>query len=165
MQFYPHEIVLYNTLPAICIEKTVCMKTGDELYHKVFQSSRVPQNTLRPKSQSGLKDQPDQDARESLNHQNESELSYGETRCGNIYYIIPGISLSVVQQQDTNRTETDKKLIQEFESHPNKKSFLQDLNKTDKINKFSERIAEADRRHEQQGGLRALRSLFQEAVP
>ena len=46
--------------------------------------------------------------------------------------------LSEVQQQDTNRKEMVKKLIQKFESHPNKKSFLQDLNKTDKINKFSE---------------------------
>ena len=33
-QFYQtrsHAIVLYNTLPAICIEKAVCMKTKEEL--------------------------------------------------------------------------------------------------------------------------------------
>ena len=114
------------------------MKTGDELYHKVFQSPRVLQITLRPNSKSGLKDQHDQDARESSNHHSESELSYGENRCGNIDYKIHGIPLSVVQQQDTNRTETVKKLIQKFESHPTKKSFLQDLNKMGKINTFSE---------------------------
>ena len=45
LQFYQtrsHAYVLYNTLPAICIEKAVCMKTKEELYHKVFQSPRLP---------------------------------------------------------------------------------------------------------------------------
>ena len=40
-----------------------------------------------------------------------------------------------------NRTriaDTVKKMIQQFENHPNKESFLQDLNKTEKITKFSE---------------------------
>ena len=32
---------------------------------------------------------------------------------------IPGIPHSTVQQQDTNRKETAKKLIQQFENHPN----------------------------------------------
>ena len=43
-----------------------------------------------------------------------------------------------VHQQDTNRKETVKKLIQQFENHPNKESFLQDFDKTEKINTFSE---------------------------
>ena len=30
-----HAVVLYNTLPAVCIEIAVCMKTKEELYHKV----------------------------------------------------------------------------------------------------------------------------------
>ena len=51
---------------------------------------------------------------------------------------VPGILHSTVQQQDTNRKETVKRLIQQFENHPNKESFLQDLNKTEKMNKFSE---------------------------
>ena len=46
---------------------------------------------------------------------------------------------TTVQQQDTNRKETFKKLIQQFENHPNKESFLQDLNKTEKIHTFSEK--------------------------
>ena len=33
-----HATVLYDTLPAVCIEKAVCMKTKVELYHKVYQS-------------------------------------------------------------------------------------------------------------------------------
>ena len=56
LQFFlarSHAIVLYNTLPAICIEKAVCMKTKEELYHKVFQSPRLPRVKLKPNSKSG----------------------------------------------------------------------------------------------------------------
>ena len=54
-------------------------------------------------------------------------------------YRIPGIPHSAVEQQDTNRRDKVKKLIQHLESHPNKESFLQDLNKTEEINEFSEK--------------------------
>ena len=37
-----HAIVLYDTLPAVCIEKVVCMKTKDELYQKVRLTPRLP---------------------------------------------------------------------------------------------------------------------------
>ena len=51
LQFYQtrsHAIVLCNTLPAICIEKAVCMKTEEDLFHKVHQSPRVPRIALKP---------------------------------------------------------------------------------------------------------------------
>ena len=45
--------------------------------------------------------------------------------------------------QSNNRTQIaekqSKKLIQQFENHPKKDSFLQDLNKTQEINRFSEK--------------------------
>ena len=81
---------------------------------------------LKPNSQSGRQDQPDQEARTSSDHQRSSG-SCGETRGSNIDNRLPGLPQSTVQQQDTNRTETVKKLIQQFENHPNKESFLQDL--------------------------------------
>ena len=68
LQFYQtrsHAIVLYNTLPAICIEKAVCMKTKEELFHKVCQSPRLPRVILKPNSQSGQQDQLDQEGRKS----------------------------------------------------------------------------------------------------
>ena len=86
MQFYQtrsHATVLYNTLPAICTEKAVCMKTSEELYHKVYQSPRLLRVTLKPNSQSGQRDQPDQEARKSSDHQSVSG-TYGETRSGNV---------------------------------------------------------------------------------
>ena len=141
LQFYQtrsHAIVLYNILPAICIEKAVCMKTKEELYHKVYQSPRVPRILLKPNSQSGRQDQPDQEARECSDHPSASG-SHGETRSGNVDNRIPGIPHSTVQQQDTNRRETVKKLTQQFENHPNKESFLQDLDQTEEINMLSEK--------------------------
>ena len=67
-----HAIVLCNTLPAICIEKAVCMKTDEELYHKVCQPPRFPRIMLKPNSQSGQQDQPDQKAGTSSDHQSAS---------------------------------------------------------------------------------------------
>ena len=141
LQFYQtrsHAIVLYNTLLAICIEKAVCMNTKEEPYHKVYQSPWLPRVVLKPNLQSGQQDQPDQDARKSSDHQSASDRTYGETCSGNVDFWIPGILHSTVQQQDTNRKESVKKLIQQSENHPNKECFLQDLNKTRKISKFSE---------------------------
>ena len=93
---------------------------------------------LKPNSHSGRQDQSDQEARTSSDHQSASS-SCGETRGSNIDYIIPARFHSTVQQQDTNRCQTVKKMNQQFENHPNKESFLQDLNKTEEINAFSER--------------------------
>ena len=62
-----------------------------------------------------------------------------ETWCNNVNYIIPSITHSAVEQQDTNRRDTVEKLIQPFESHPNKESFLQDSSKTEENYEFSEK--------------------------
>ena len=112
------------------------MKTNEELYYRVCQPTRFL--GIKPNSQSGRQNQPDQEARTSSDHQSASG-SCGETHSSNIDYRIPSIPHSTVQQQDTNRKETVKKLIQQFENHPNKESFLQDLNQTEEINVFSKR--------------------------
>ena len=52
-------------------------------------------------------------------------------------YRILGVPLSAVEQQDTHRKDKFKKLIEKFENHRNKKSFLQDLKQTKEINEFS----------------------------
>ena len=166
LQFYQtrsHAIVLYNT-PAICIEKAVCIKTKDELSHRIHQVPRVPRVRLKPNSQSGQQDQPDQDPRKSSDHQSVSG-SYGETRSGNVDYRIPGIPHTTVQQEDTNRRETVKKLIQQFENHPDKEFFLLDLNKTEEIKYVQRKVEENDHRHGQYRDLRALRNLLQETMP
>ena len=74
-------------------------------------------------------------------------------------YIIPCIPLSTVEQQDTNRKDKVKKLIEKFESHQHKESFL-DANDQ----QVQQRIAGA-RRHEQHRDIRALRNFFQKTMP
>ena len=104
-----HAVVFHNTLPAASIEKAVCVKTQDELYQKV-------RLTAEPSSDS---------------------KSYGETWNNTVDYRISGVPLSTVEQQDTTRENKVKKLIEKFENHKHKESFLQDLSQTQKLNEFS----------------------------
>ena len=77
-----------------------------------------------------------QDAR-SCSEPSSDSKSYGETWNDTIDYRIPGMPLSTIEQQDTTRENKVKKLIGKFEHHQHKESFLQDLNQTEKMNKFS----------------------------
>ena len=147
MQFYQtrsHTVVLCNTLLAICIEKVVYMTTGEEPYCKVYQSPRLPRAVLTPNLHHGRQDPPSPDARKSTDHQRKGV--YSETcrslledtrrkhprkvrrwRCretcrGYVEYRISRFSHSTVQKEDTNRKETVKRLIQQFENHPNRDS-------------------------------------------
>ena len=53
---------------AICIEKVVFMKTGEELHRKVCQSPRSPRVVLTPNLQHGRQDLSDPEARTSADH-------------------------------------------------------------------------------------------------
>ena len=71
LQFYQtrsHAMALFNTLPAICIEKAVFMKTGKDLYCKVYQSPRLPRVILTPNLQHGRQDPSNPEARNGPNH-------------------------------------------------------------------------------------------------
>ena len=70
------------------------------------------------------------------------EEFHGNLENNTVDYRIPGIPLSVVEQQDTNRPIKVKKLIEKFEKHQHKESFLQDVSQTQKINKFSKESQE-----------------------
>ena len=116
------------------------MKTKEELYDEVYQSPRLSRVILKPNSLSVQQDQPNQEARKSSDHQSVSG-SYGKPAEATLNCGIPGIPHSTVQQQDTNRRETIKMLIQQFENHSNKELFfLQDLNKTEEIYTFNEKL-------------------------
>ena len=50
-------IILFNTLPALCIEKVVNMKSGGEVYSKMHQSPEFPQRiVLKPNLHHGRQD-------------------------------------------------------------------------------------------------------------
>ena len=139
LQFYQtrsHAVVVYNTLPAACIEKAVCMKTTDEIYQKVLFTPRVPRLVLKSNSQYGLQDPQNQDARSSWEASSDSK-SYGDTYNNTVDHKIAGVPLSAVEQQNTTRENKVKRLIEKFDNHKHKDSFMQDLRQTEKINKFS----------------------------
>ena len=122
LQFYQtrsHAVVLYNTLPAACIEKAVCMKTEDELHKKVRLTQRVLRVVLKSNSQYGLQDPQNQDARSSWEPSSDSK-SYGEICNNTVDHRIPGVPLSAVEQQNTTRENKAKRLIQKFENHMHK---------------------------------------------
>ena len=48
-----------------------------------------------------------------------------------------GVPLSAVEAQNTMRENIVKRLIEMFENHKHKESFIQDLSQTQRINKFS----------------------------
>ena len=134
LQFYQtrsHAVVLYNTLPAACTEKAVCMKPEDELYQKVRLTSRAPRVVLKSNSQHGLQDPQNQDARSSWETSSDSK-NYGEI-CNTVDHRIPGLPLSAVEQQNTTRENKVKRLS---ENHKHKESFIQHFRQMQKINKF-----------------------------
>ena len=73
-QTMSHAVVLFDTLPAVCIEKVVCMKTKDELHQKVRLTSRVRRVALRSNSQIGIQEQQEQDERTSCHQPSKSKL-------------------------------------------------------------------------------------------
>ena len=78
------------------------------------------------------------EARTSVDHQSKERREFGETRSGNIDFRIQVLPHSTVQKQDDFRRETVKKLIHQFESHPNRESLKADLVKNQKINLCSQ---------------------------
>ena len=48
-----------------------------------------------------------------------------------------GIPHSAVEQVETNRKEKVRRLIKQFESHPNRNMLLKDLKKSEEVNHFS----------------------------
>ena len=146
LQFYQirsHAIVLFDTLPSICIEKAVYRKTGEEWYSKINESLRVPRIVLKPNPQfEGRHDLPQKDARQSADPQGKGNVSNGETSCGTVDYRIQGKPQSAVRKVDANRNDIVKDLIQKFENHFNRASFVDDLSKTESSNPFCQKSKE-----------------------
>ena len=112
-------ITLFNTLRAIRIEKTIFMKTGEELYSKVFEFPRLPRTTvLTPNLHHGRQGLSNPKARTSADHQSKRSerfdetrsAKFEETRSGNIDFRIQRLPHSTVQKEDYDRRngeETD----------------------------------------------------------
>ena len=139
LQFYQtrsHAVVLCDTLPAACIEKAVCMKTTDELYQKVRFTPRVPRVVPKSNSQYGPQNPQNQDARTSWEPSSDSKR-FGEICNNTVDHRRCAVPLSAVEQQNTTHENKAKRLIEKFENHKHKESFIQDLRQTENINKIS----------------------------
>ena len=71
-----------------------------------------------------------------------SELSTWKRVLVTFDYRIPGIPHSTVKKEDSNHKDIVKRLIQQFENHPNRESLMEDLNKAEEFIPFSEKSKE-----------------------
>ena len=105
---------------------------------EVRLTPRVHRVVLTSTSQIGPEDQREQDAITSCDQPSGSKMPWA-TGSNTVDYRILGVPLSAIEQQDTNRKDKVKKLIEKFEIHPNKEPFLQDFKQTKEINEFSKK--------------------------
>ena len=163
--------MLYNTLPAVCIEKVVNMKSGEELYSKMYKSLGLPQRiVLEPNLHFGRQDTTNFEARASVDHLSKEygepvTVEYGETRCGNIDSTIQGLPHSTVQLHDDTRKEAVQKLIHQFETHPNREAFKSRLGKGSSVQPIQRKVEGHDPQHGNHGVLRDVRDHIQRTVP
>ena len=121
----------------------VYMKTGEELAQQMYQSPRLLRKAaLTPNLHHGRQDLSNPEATVSADHQSKRSEEYGATRCtkfeetrsGNIDFRIQGLPHSTVQKEDYDRREMVKKLIHQFDTHPNRDSLMEGLNKIQEFN-------------------------------
>ena len=126
-------ITLFNTLFAICVENVVYMKIGEDFYCKVHQYPRLPRVVRTPNLHHGRQDLSNPKERASADHQSKRNEEYDETRSakfeetrsGNMVFRIHGPPHSTVQKEDYARREMVKKLIHQFDTHPNRDSSME----------------------------------------
>ena len=137
-----------QTLPAVCIEKVMVRKSGEELYSKTYQSLTVPGRfVLKPNLHYGRQDTTTSVTRTSFDPSSKHKEScgggaYNESCRGEIDIRIQGLPHSAVQEQDHIRKEAVQKLIHQFETHPNKEALQADPKQNRAFNPFSEQSKE-----------------------
>ena len=133
LQFYEtrsNAIIYYNILPAMCIEKVVVVKSGEELYSKTYQSLTEPQRiVLKPNLHYGRQDITSSDARTSFDHSSKHKENcdggtYKETCRGEIDFRIQGLLHWAVQEHYHIRKKAVQKLIHQFETNPNRETYI-----------------------------------------
>ena len=67
-------------------------------------------------------------ANEARGYEETRSAKFEETRSGNIDFGIQGQPHSTVQKEEYGRREVVKKLIYQFDTHPNRDSLMEDLN-------------------------------------
>ena len=81
----------------------------------------------------------DHQSKRSEGYEETRSAKFEETRSGNVDSRIQGLPHSTDQKEDYDRWEVVKNPIHQFDTHPNRDSLMEDLNKTEKFNPFSEK--------------------------
>ena len=118
-------IILNNTLLALCTEKVVYMKTGEELNSKVCQSPRLPRRAaLTP----------------NLHREHPSTIKAKKVRStGKPVVKSSGKPEAATSTSEYKVCHTQPFNRGEFETHPNRESLKADSEKNQKFNLFSEK--------------------------
>ena len=104
----------------------------------MFQSPRLPRVTLLPNSQHNQKDVLITDSRKSDDCDNEVHEHKETCSSSREDFRILDIPHSTAEKVETNRKETVRRLIEQFENHPNRNVLLKDFEKVEEINHFSQ---------------------------
>ena len=161
MQFYQtrsHAIVLYNTLPATCFEKAVCMKTNDELFHRLCLPARFPLPLQKPNSRSGRQKRilkpPKRIGRKLwCNQQRQRRLQDTRHR-------------SFCSPKTGHKSQRNGQTVDSAVRESREQGVFPAGDETDQKYKCVQReVEEIDHRRGQYRDLRALRNLFQDATP
>ena len=147
-------ITLFDTSRAICIEKMVHMKTGEELYSKVYESPRLPRTTVltsnlhhgrhclsNPKARTS----PDHQSKRTEGYEETRSAKFEETRSGNIDF--RNQRLPHTQQSRKKTMIAEQKLIHHFDTDPNRDSLMEGLNKTEEIQSVQRKVEGVDQQH------------------
>ena len=138
--FYPDKVAC-NCPPR---HTTSCLHRESGMHEDEGWSK--PKGTLNSKSTAGcikieLSNWSTRSTRTGRKKPSGSKLPW-ETGRNTVDNRISGVPLSAVEQKDIHCNDKVKQLIEKFENHTNKESFLQDLKQTKEINKFSEKSQE-----------------------
>ena len=158
LQFYQtrlHAIALFNTLLSICIEKVVYMKIREDFSAKYVNHQGLHHGRQDPPNLEARKsDRPSKRTKRevrgnssltsrghtSQTSRRKSQSEDKETCRGHVDCRIQGIPPAMDQKKDIDRQRNRKKTGSTVrESHPNRESYIKDLNKTEEFNPFSEK--------------------------
>ena len=156
LQFYQTRftaIILYNTIPALCIEKRKNMKSGEELYSKMHQSPDWSRRiVLKPNLHYGRQDITNFEARASVD---DLTREYGETAAVQSTGR-PVAVTSTSASKDCHIQVSNNKMI------PAKKQSKSWFNNLKPIQR---EVEGHDPQHGKHGVLRDVRDHFQSTVP
>ena len=169
-QTRPDAIILDHTLSAVCIEKVVIRKSGEEMPSKTYQSSTVPKRiVLKPNLHYERQDTTSFDARTSFDHSFKHNKkchfgAYNKSCRGEIIFWIQGLLRSAVQEHDHIRREAVQKIDSPVRDTPEWRSVESRPEAKSRVQSVQRAVEGYDQQHGKHGVLQDLRDHSQNTV-